>query len=77
MKLTSCIVTSSSLVTIYQPFGTTGFFTKDGTAFTFTLNPGGINPTSAKDAGPFIVSTYYTPTAGGTNYPIDTTTFTS
>jgi hypothetical protein len=66
---------ASNTVTITNPFGPSGSYTKGGAALSFIFSPGGTNPVRACDAGSFDVRTYYVdkvndPT-GNTKYPID------
>ena len=75
---TECVIASNKL-TITNPFGSSGTFSKNGVSFGFTLSTSGTNPISARDAGSFIISTFAGVTDGSatTYYSIDSTTFTN
>lgn len=48
----SCSV-SNNVLTITNPFGSSGSYTKGGPALSFIFSTGGTNPTAAVDAGSF------------------------
>ena len=75
MSTSATCSVSNNLLTVTNPFGTSGTYTAGGAALSFIFSTGGTNPAKACDAGNFIVRTYAT--VSGTNYPIDYYEFSS
>ena len=73
MSPTGCSV-SGYVLTLTDAFGSSSF-AKGGSAFSFIFSSGGTNPDSAVDAGTFQVDTFAT--ISGTDYAIDSSTFTN
>jgi len=73
----SCKVLTN-VITITNPFGTSGSYSKGSSALEFRVSGGGSNPYSVVDAGSFNIKTYAT--ISGLDYDIDqgviTTVFT-
>ena len=68
----SCSV-SNNLLTITNPFGSSGSYTAGGAALSFIFNTGGTNPSVVKDAGKFVVTV--SQVEGGQSYPVDSSTY--
>lgn len=62
-------------MTLTDPFGSSGSYTKNSPALSFIFSTGGTNPSVVQDAGTFEVETYAT--VSGTDYAIDDSTFTN
>lgn len=71
---TACSV-ATNVLTLTNPFGSSGTFSKGGSSFSFKFSSGGTNPDSVRDAGTFTVQTYAT--ISSIDYPIDSSTFTN
>jgi hypothetical protein len=69
-----CTITLNVL-TIRNPFGSSGIWNPGDSDISFVVSSNGYNPSSARDAGKFIVSTYVT--LSGSDYKIDETEFTN